>query len=191
MLASALCEIASSTLHCCPTNPTAARPAQLKMAQWPRATKIARQKVPKRDAAKHLTHHIHQTLLKTKAKRAALLFVALRIACDHRFGDAGAVLVTLQLPLCNHCLQLHCSAPRAHTAMQHSCYKNQDAMLRILDVSWGAHPLLWMSVAASSCQPICNCMHYNEMTPTVQSSTGRKFKQHMMQNAMQTAMLFN
>ena len=40
---------------------------------------MARQKVPKRDAAKHLTHRIHQTLLKTEAKRAALLFVALRL----------------------------------------------------------------------------------------------------------------
>ena len=150
MLTSALCEIARSTLRCYPANPTAARPAQLKMAQWPRATKIARQKVPKRDAAKHLTHRIHQTLLKTKAKRAALLLVAPATACDRRFGDAGAASVTLQLPLRDHCSQLHCSAPRAHTAMQHSCYKftMQCYEFRMLDLR--RCPLLWMSAAASS-----------------------------------------
>jgi len=117
------------------------------MAQWPRATKIARQKVPKRDAAKHLTHRIHQTLLKTKAKRAVPLFVALQLL-------AIVILVmqvlTLQLPLRDHCSQLHCSAPRAHTAMQHSCYKfkMQCYEFRMLDLR--RCPLLWVSAAASS-----------------------------------------
>ena len=93
------------------------------MAQWPQATKAARQEVPKRDAAKHITHCIHQTLLKTTAKCTAPLFVAPATACNHHFSNAGAALVTLQLPLCDHCLQLHCSAPCVHTEMQHSCYK--------------------------------------------------------------------
>ena len=133
-----------------PANPTAARQVQLKVAQWLRATKIAGQKVPKRDVAKHLTNCIHQNTAKTKAKCAALLFVVPAIACDHHFGDAGAASVTLQLPLCDHCLQLHCRAPRAHTAMQHSCYKFKRQSYKFWMLDLRHCPLLWMSTAASS-----------------------------------------
>ena len=51
-----------------------------------------------------------------------LLFVVLAIACDH-FGDTEAVSVMMQLPVYDHCLQLHCSVPCMHNTMQHSCYE--------------------------------------------------------------------
>ena len=72
--------------------------------------------------SKHLATASTKTLQKARFKRAALLFVVLAIGCS-RFGDAGAASVTMQLPVRDHCSQLHCSALRTHTAMQHSCYK--------------------------------------------------------------------
>ena len=71
-------------------------------------------------------------------------------SCDRRFGDAGAASVTLQLPLRDHCSQLHCSAPRAHSAMQHSCYKFKMQCYEFRMLNLRRCPLLWVSTDASS-----------------------------------------
>ena len=121
--------------------------------------------------SKHLATASTKTLQKARSKRAALLFVALAIGCS-RFGDAGAASVTMQLPVRDHCSQLHCSALCTHTAMQHSCYKFKMQCYEFWMVGWGAvHGCGQVRLQVPS-QPICNCIHCNAITPTVQSSNG-------------------
>ena len=88
--------------------------------------------------SKHLATASTKPLQKARSRRAVLLFVALVISCNP-FSDAGAALVMMQLPVCDHCLQLHCSALCMHTAMQYSCYKFKMQCYKF-----------WMSVGALS-----------------------------------------
>ena len=113
----------------------------------------------------------------------ATVFVAPAISFDHVDDTEAATLRPLFAAALQCALHAHCNATQL--------LQIHDEMLQFLD-GWLKHcPLLWMSMAASSLQPICNCMHCNAITSTVQSSTGCKFKQHTMQDAMQAAMHLN
>ena len=128
------------------------------------------QKVPKRDKANTSQPHVQNTA-KARARCAATVFVVPAITFDF-VNDTEVVPMTLQLPIGNQFSQLHYSAPRIYTAMQYSCYKIMMQCYKFWMVGWSAVHCCgwaWLQIHAS---PICNCMHCNVVTPTVQSSNG-------------------
>ena len=129
----AILACALGSLHCYPAIQPHSK--QLKGQAAAAITKIASdKKIPTR-TQQTPCNRIHQNTAKAKAGHAVLLFVVLSIACNC-FGDAEAALVTMQLPVCNHCLQLHCSAPCVRTTMQYSCYEFKMQSNKFQMVGW-------------------------------------------------------
>ena len=78
-------------------------------------------------------------------------------------GDnAAASLRPLFAAALQCALHAHCNAAQL--------LQIQDAMLQILDVGWGAVHCCGQARLQVPSQPICNCIHCNAITPTVQSS---------------------
>ena len=154
----AILACALGSLHCYP----GIRPQSKQL----KGQQIATGKMSLPGCSKHLATASTKTLQKARSRRTVLLFVVLAIGCNH-FGNADTALVMMQLPVHDHCSQLHCSAPCLHTTMQHNCYEFKMQSYEFWMVSWGTvhcYGQAWLQVPG---QPICNCMLCNAITPTV------------------------